>query len=72
MVTISQLILGETGCVSYIVESNKEAAIVDSFQGFEETIEEELEKLQNPKICCTKKEDRGNYNFVLIILNLQR
>jgi len=50
MVTISQLILGETGCVSYIVESNKEAAIVDSFQGFEETIEEELEKLQNPKI----------------------
>ena len=50
MVQISQLILGETGCVSYIISSKKEAIIVDSFQGFESNIEKELERLQNPKI----------------------
>ena len=43
MVHLSQLILGETGCVSYIVHCKKsnEAAIVDAFQKFENEIEEE-------------------------------
>ena len=50
MAQISQLILGKTGCVSYIISSKKEAIIVDSFQGFENNIEKELERLQNPKI----------------------
>jgi len=52
MTSISQLILGETGCVSYIIYSNKEneVAIVDSFQGYEEVIENELKNLNNPKI----------------------
>ena len=50
MAQISQLILGETGCVSYIISSKKEAIIVDSFQGFESNIEKELERLQNPQI----------------------
>ena len=40
MSNISQLILGETGCVSYIIHSTekKEIAIIDSFDGFEERI----------------------------------
>jgi len=52
MAQISQLILGETGCVSYIIscQKEKEAAIIDSFQGFESKIEKELKKLQNPQI----------------------
>ena len=50
MAKISQLILGETGCVSYIVSCTKEAAIIDAFQGFENDIEKELERLQHPKI----------------------
>ena len=50
MTQISQLILGETGCVSYIISSKKEAIVIDSFQGFESDIEKELERLQNPQI----------------------
>tara|TARA_B100000809_G_scaffold54835_1_gene50593 strand:- start:629 stop:1333 length:705 start_codon:yes stop_codon:yes gene_type:complete len=50
MAQISQLILGETGCVSYIISSKKEAIVIDSFQGFESDIEKELERLQNPQI----------------------
>jgi hydroxyacylglutathione hydrolase len=50
MVQISQLILGETGCVSYIIYCKKEAVIVDSFQGFEMIVEKELKKLHNPQI----------------------
>ena len=52
MVDISQLVLGETGCVSYIVHCKKknEAAIVDAFQGFEDKVEEELEKRHSPTI----------------------
>ena len=52
MVQISQLILGETGCVSYIIycKKEKEAVIVDSFQGFETIVEKELKKLHNPQI----------------------
>ena len=40
MAQISQLILGETGCVSYIISctKEKEAAIIDAFQGFESNI----------------------------------
>ena len=52
MAQISQLILGETGCVSYIISctKEKEAAIIDAFQGFESNIEKELERLQHPEI----------------------
>ena len=52
MVTISQLILGNTGCVSYIVncENKRECAIVDSFEGFEEDIHEELKRLGFPVV----------------------
>ncbi|MED6305770.1 MAG: MBL fold metallo-hydrolase [Candidatus Thermoplasmatota archaeon] len=52
MVHLSQLILGETGCVSYIVccKKYKEAAVIDAFQGFENKVEEELERLGNPSI----------------------
>ena len=52
MVDISQLVLGETGCVSYIVHCKKknEAAIIDAFQGFEDKVEEELEKRHSPTI----------------------
>ena len=52
MAQISQLILGETGCVSYIIscKKEKEAAIIDAFQGFESNIEKELEKLHFPRI----------------------
>ena len=50
MVHISQLILGETGCVSYIVlcRDKRECAIIDSFEGFEEDIHEELKALEFP------------------------
>ena len=53
MVHLSQLILGDTGCVSYVVlcRKNKVAAIVDPFQGFETRVEEELKILGNP---CVK------------------
>ena len=49
---ISQLILADTGCVSYLIYCKKkhEAAIVDSFQDFEKYIEREIEKLNNPII----------------------
>ena len=52
MVHLSQLILGDTGCVSYIVlcKKNKVAAIVDPFQGFEAQVEEELKTLGNPRV----------------------
>ena len=52
MVHLSQLILGDTGCVSYIVlcRKNKVAAIVDPFLGFEAWIEEELNVLGNPHV----------------------
>ena len=52
MVHLSQLILGDTGCVSYVVlcRKNKVAAIVDPFQGFETRIEEELKTLGNPRV----------------------
>ena len=52
MVHLSQLILGDTGCVSYVVlcRKNKVAAIVDPFQGFETRVEEELKILGNPRV----------------------
>ena len=52
MNNISQLILGKTGCVSYIIHcnKNKEAAIVDSFKGFEEDILEEIKRLGYPSV----------------------
>ena len=52
MVHLSQLILGDTGCVSYIVlcKKSKVAAIVDPFQGFEARVEEELKTLGNPRV----------------------
>jgi len=52
MVRISQLILGNTGCVSYIVncEKKRECAIVDPFEGFEEDIHEELKRLGFPVV----------------------
>ena len=52
MSTLNQLILGETGCVSYILHcSNKrECAIVDSFDGFEEDILEEIRRLGYPSV----------------------
>ena len=52
MVHISQLILGNTGCVSYIVncEMKRECAIVDPFENFEEDIHEELKRLGFPVV----------------------
>ena len=52
MVGISQLILANTGCVSYIVhcKEKRECAIVDSFEGFEEDIHEELKRLAFPTV----------------------
>ena len=40
MVALIQLVLGKTGCVSYIIhcEKKNEAAIVDAFQGFEDVV----------------------------------
>lgn len=52
MSLINQLILADTGCVSYIIYCKKkhEAAIVDSFKNFEQDIEREIKKLSNPNI----------------------
>tara|TARA_B100000953_G_scaffold276021_1_gene249824 strand:+ start:873 stop:1580 length:708 start_codon:yes stop_codon:yes gene_type:complete len=52
MVHISQLILGETGCVSYILfcREKKECAIVDSFEEYEEDVLEEIKKLGFPTV----------------------
>ena len=52
MGTISQLILADTGCVSYLVYCKKtnEVAIIDSFQGFEKEIEDAIKELKNPKV----------------------
>ncbi len=52
MVHISQLILGDTGCVSYIVfcKEKKECAIVDSFEEYEEDIHEEIKRLGFPMV----------------------
>ena len=49
MGTISQLILADTGCVSYLIYCKKtnEVAIVDSFQGFEKDIEDAIKELKN-------------------------
>ena len=52
MVHISQLILGETGCVSYIVfcKVKRECAIIDSFEDYEEDIHEEIKRLGFPNV----------------------
>ena len=52
MSTLNQLILGETGCVSYIIYCSirRECAIVDSFDGFEEDILEEIRRLGYPSV----------------------
>ena len=52
MSIISQLILGESGCVSYIIYCNekKECGIVDSFEGYEEDILEEIKRLGYPTV----------------------
>ena len=52
MVHISQLILGDTGCVSYIVfcKEKRECAIVDSFEEYEEDIHEEIKRLGFPTV----------------------
>ena len=52
MVHLSQLILGDTGCISYIVlcREKKVAAIVDPFLDFENRVEEELNTLGNPHV----------------------
>ena len=49
---IKQIVLGDTGCVSYIVLCEKEniAAIIDPFDKFEKEVEDEIENLGNPKI----------------------
>ena len=50
MVHISQVILGETGCVSYMVfcKVKRECAIIDSFEDYEEDIHEEIKRLGFP------------------------
>lgn len=52
MVHISQLILGETGCVSYVLlcKNKNECAIVDPFEEFEEDILEEIKDLGFPTV----------------------
>ena len=52
MSNISQLILGETGCVSYIIYCNKkkECAIIDSFENYEEDVLEEIKRLRYPSV----------------------
>ena len=52
MTCISQLILGETGCVSYIVycKNKRECAIVDSFEEYEEDVLEEIKHLGYPTV----------------------
>ena len=48
----SQLILGNTGCVSYIIkcDSTEKVAIIDPFLEFEDLVESELHKMGNPKV----------------------
>ena len=52
MTHISQLILGKTGCVSYIVfcKEKRECAIVDSFEEYEEDVHEEIKRLGFPTV----------------------
>ena len=52
MAHISQLILGDTGCVSYIVfcKEKRECAIIDSFEEYEEDIHEEIKRLGFPTV----------------------
>ena len=52
MSKISQLILADTGCVSYLIFCKKEneIAIIDPFQGFEKDIEDAIKELDNPKV----------------------
>ena len=52
MMHISQLILGNTGCVSYILncEEKRECAIIDPFEDYEEDIYEELKRLGFPVV----------------------
>ncbi len=52
MAYISQLILGDTGCVSYIIycKEKRECAIVDSFEDYEEDIHEEIKRLSFPTV----------------------
>ena len=52
MSVLNQLILGKTGCVSYIIHcgNKRECAIVDSFDGFEEDILEEIRRLGYPSV----------------------
>ena len=52
MSILNQLILGKTGCVSYVIycSTKRECAIVDSFDGFEEDIHEEIRRLGYPSV----------------------
>jgi len=52
MIHISQLILGKTGCVSYIIfcKEKRECAIVDSFEEYEEDVHEEIKRLGFPTV----------------------
>lgn len=52
MVHISQLILGKTGCVSYLIfcKEMNECAIIDPFKEYEKDILEEIKKLNSPVI----------------------
>ena len=52
MTHISQLILGKTGCVSYIIfcKEKRECAIVDSFEEYEEDVHEEIKRLGFPTV----------------------
>ena len=52
MTRISQLILGDTGCVSYIVfcKEERKCAIIDSFEDYEEDIHEEIKRLGFPTV----------------------
>lgn len=52
MVALIQLVLGKTGCVSYIIhcEKKNEAAIVDAFQGFEDVVEKKLRTMGSPSV----------------------
>ena len=49
---IKQIVLGNTGCVSYLILCEKVniAAIIDPFDKFEKEIEDEIEKAGNPEI----------------------
>ena len=52
MSILNQLILGKTGCVSYVIycSTKRECAIVDSFDGFEEDVHEEIRRLGYPSV----------------------